>query len=329
MHDLLLRLAINRMSGLKPYEKLQLEDIVDSEQFFRSLNPQVLSRIAGRTIAATGESPDLLLRAAEDDISFIGKRGVHVLAYRDKRYPAALKEIFDPPYLLYLRGEVPEWGVPMVAVVGTREPTAEATMAAIDLARELSGDGYWVISGLARGIDVAAHKGALSSSGLTGAVLGSGIDAATPSANRAVAARILDAGGFLLSEYAPGVRATKYHFPARNRIISGLCRGVVIVQAPSRSGALITADYALDHGRDLFVHSAGTVSPTGTGSAELAEDGALIISCARDIYTEWGVEPIFDDAPPTVTEPVPGDSREAGHFLAESLRLTLQGTGRE
>jgi DNA processing protein len=325
IHDLLLRLAINRMTGLKPYEKLQLEDIVDSEHFFRSLNAPILSRIVGRTVTVD-ESPDELLRVAESDCIYLRDHDIHVVPYRSSHYPAALKEIYDPPYLLYVRGEIPLSDRPMIAIVGTREPTAEAMIAAIDLAQELSEDGFWVISGLARGIDAAAHRGALTGGGRTGAVLGSGIDAITPVGNREIGRRILDAGGFVCSEYAPGVRAAKHHFPARNRIISGLCRGVVIIQAPQRSGALITADYALDHGRDLFVHSAGTQPPVGEGSAELAADGALIISAAQDIYTEWGVEPSVRRATKASRKDRSSDARtcrDAGLHLAESLAASL------
>jgi len=329
MHDLQLRLAINRMTGLRPHEKLQLEDLVDSERFFCSLTAPLLSRITGRPIAEHAAAPDDLLRMAERDLRYIRSNRVHVIPCYDAKYPAMLREIYDPPYLLYLRGELPAWDSLMIAVVGTRDPGAEAVISAMQLGRELSGDGFYVISGLARGIDCAAHQGALSAGGLTGAVLGSGIDAVTPYSSRETAARMLDSGGFLLSEYAPGVHAAKYHFPARNRIISGLSRGVVIVQAPARSGALITADYALDHGRDLFVHSVGVNGAAGAGSSDLAADGALIIDSARDIYAEWGIEPEPRFATAVRKASPPVDSRDAGRQLAEELRFSLQGSGRE
>jgi DNA processing protein len=124
---------------------------------------------------------------------------------------------------------------------------------------------------------------------VTGAVLACGVDAVYPVSHKSVAAQILDRGGFLLSEYAPGVPPVKYHFPARNRIVSGLARGVVVVQAPSKSGALITADYALDQGRDLFVHRAGLDGEVGAGSADLAADGAMIIERGSEIAGEWGI----------------------------------------
>ncbi len=296
-----LRLAINRFDVLRPNEKCLVDELVDSEALFRALTPGLLSQMVGRQVgtrrADRDESgsrgraqptPDELLRLAEQDLAFLRSRGIRVISQADRRYPAALREIYDPPFLLYVRGELPADELPSVALVGTRRPTAGAVIAAERLAAELADAGLTVVSGLALGIDVAAHRGALSR-GVTGAILASGIDIVSPSSHRGVAAAILDAGGYLATEYAPGVAPLKYHFPARNRIISGLSRGVVVVQAPARSGALITADYALDHGRDLFVHRAGLEPPEGAGTAELAADGALIVDGAADILGEWGV----------------------------------------
>jgi DNA processing protein len=285
--DTLLRLAINRLA-LRPAEKLGLEDLVDSEVFFRALTPSLLSHIVGRSVTHMEVGADQLLLQAERDMRYLTSRGCHALSLRDRRYPALLREIYDPPYLLYVRGVLPAGTLPSVAIVGTRDPGVAAVIAARELARGLAAAGITVVSGLARGIDVAAHQGAVEA-GTSAAVLASGVDLITPSANRHIAAAILDRGGYLASEYAPGVPPLKYHFPARNRIISGVARGVVVVQAPAKSGALITADYALDQGRDLFVHRDGLEGMRGAGSAELAADGAMIVGCADDILAEWGL----------------------------------------
>lgn len=287
--DMLLRLAINRLTVLRPHEKQLLEELVDSEAFFRVLTPGLLSQIVGRTIGWMDASGSDLLHAAERDAEYLRARSCRVYAVTDRHYPPALREIFDPPYLLYVRGELPDEHVPAVALVGTRRPTAAASIAARELAGELAAAGLPVVSGLARGIDAAAHEGALVR-GITGAVLASGIDMVTPSSSRPVAGVMLDRGGYIVSEYAPGTAPRKYHFPARNRIISGLARGVVIVQAPARSGALITAEYALDQGRDLFVHRDGLGGASGAGGDDLAADGAMIISSADDVLREWGIE---------------------------------------
>lgn len=306
MTDLILRLALNRITVLRPHEKLQVESIVDSETFFRALSPPLLSQIVGRTVSPLSHSPDELLMRAEHDVRALRRWGIIALHVYDRRYPAALREIFDPPYVLYLRGRLPDPGVPVVAVVGTREPSAPASAAARRLGAELASAGVPVVSGLARGIDVAAHLGALSAGsagGNTGAVLACGADAVYPAGHRRVAGRILENGGFLATEYAPGVTPQKYHFPARNRIISGLSRTVVVVQAPAKSGALITADYALEHGRDLVVHAAGVDGTVGQGTADLAADGALIIRGASELLSEWGLTPMARTKPVVETGP--------------------------
>ena len=324
--DTILRLAINRLSVLRPSEKQMLEELVDSEDFFRALTPSLLSGVVGRSIERMDAAPETLLVQAERDLSFLRSRECTILSLWDRRYPAVLREIYDPPYLLYVRGELPALAVPSIAIVGTRQPTAGAVIAAREIAGELAAAGVPVISGLARGIDAAAHQGALDR-GVTGAVLASGVDLITPSSNRALAAALLDRGGFLVSEYGPGVVPRKYHFPARNRIISGLSRAVVVVQAPARSGALITADYALDQGRDLFVHRDCLDGPTGAGSADLAADGAQIVACAAEILEELGIRYAPRESAPCV-RPGAGDAQttdDAARIRAEAVRRLLYG----
>jgi DNA processing protein len=136
-----------------------------------------------------------------------------------------------------------------------------------------------------------AHRGGLEGGAPTAAVLGSGLDEVYPRTNRALARRIVESGGVLLSEYPPGTEPRKWHFPARNRIIAGLARGVLVVEAPRSSGALITAQFALDQGRDLWVGSAGTASPRGEGTRTLAEQGGRVVSAAEEIFREWGLSP--------------------------------------
>ena len=204
-----------------------------------------------------------------------------------------------------------------------------SVVAAERTARGIAEAGHTVISGLARGIDAAAHRGALISTSpdtvATGAVLGCGIDRVYPAGNRLLAERILSAGGFILSEYSPGVGPAKYHFPARNRIISGMSRGVVVIQAPAKSGALITADYALDQGRDLFVHADGIAGAEGAGTRELAEDGARIVSGHLDIFDEWGADTtgMGVSEASSVLEPEAPGGCEAGMQLAQMVRQTL------
>jgi DNA processing protein len=209
-------------------------------------------------------------------------------------YPPLLREIFDPPSFIYCRGPLPDPEKPAVALVGTRHPSAAASMQAYTLGREFARAGITVISGLALGIDALAHRGCLEGGGCTTAVLGSSVDEVYPASNRDLARRILKMGGALLSEYIPGTKPRKQYYPQRNRIISGLARATVIVEAPAASGALYTARFALEQGRDLFVASSGVASPLGEGTRRLAEEGCPIISCAAEILTEWGMSPEWD-----------------------------------
>jgi len=184
-----------------------------------------------------------------------------------------------------------------VAVVGTRKPSSLAAKRARDLGRELGEAGIPVVSGLALGIDSMAHRGNIEAGAPTVAVLGSSPDMVYPATNRFLARRILETGGLILSEYPPGTAPRKWNFPARNRIISALARGVVIVEAPEKSGALITARFALEQDRDLWVDKAGLASKLGGGIVRLAEEGAGVISSAADILAEWKMTPTPEDVP--------------------------------
>jgi DNA processing protein len=232
-------------------------------------------------------------------------QGIGWVSCVSEEYPPMLREIYDPPPVLFFRGRLPDPERPLVAVVGTRRPSAAAAAQAYDICRELGRRGLAVVSGLALGIDAMAHRGNLEGGGATVAVLGSGADEIYPSSNRPLAGRILESGGAILSEYPPGTGPRKWNFPARNRIISALARGTLIVEAPERSGALITARFALEQGRDLWVSSSGAAGMTAEGRGEpaagfaiarragtikLAEDGAGIIGSAADILGEWNLE---------------------------------------
>jgi DNA processing protein len=254
---------------------------------------------------------DSLCSQAEQDAALARLRGIGYVAYRDDGYPPLLRELYDPPALLFYRGALPDKEKPVAAVVGTRRPSAAASAQAYRIGREFGLAGLSVVSGLALGIDALAHRGNVEGGAATVAVLGCGLDRVYPTSNRDLARRVLDSGGVLLGEYAPGEPPYKWNFPARNRIIAGLARGVLIVEAPAHSGALITAQFALDLGRDLLVASAGVASPLGAGTRKLASEGARILERAADMFEEWGVER-------------PGDERvENGTDLALSLARSL------
>jgi DNA processing protein len=244
-----------------------------------------------------------------------------------------LREIYDPPAVLFYRGSLPNPEKPLAAVVGTRRPSPQAAAQAFDISRDLGLKGISVVSGLALGIDAMAHRGNLEGGACTFAILGSGADEVYPRANRVLARRILETGGGLISEYPPGTGPFKWNFPARNRIISGIARGVLIVEAPESSGALITARFAEEQNRDLWVASAGiAVSPYDRrGAMKLADNGSGIISCARDILKEWNME-IQGNCAGSAGPSVPaGDAAEYGEGkalaakLARTFNIDLQG----
>jgi DNA processing protein len=217
--------------------------------------------------------------------------GISRIEKESPLYPPLLREIYDPPEKLYCRGRFPDPEKPAIAIVGTRRPSAAASMQALALGREFAQAGITVISGLALGIDALAHRGCLEGGGCTAAVLGSSVDEVYPMTNRDLARRILKASGALLSEYDTGTKPKKWYYPQRNRIISGLARATIIVEAPAHSGALLTARFAMDQGRDVYIASAAMKSPFGEGARKLAADGCPVISSASEILAEWNIIP--------------------------------------
>ncbi|MDR0410087.1 MAG: DNA-processing protein DprA [Spirochaetaceae bacterium] len=235
---------------------------------------------------------------AEKDAAFMKSRGIRWTSIIESDYPPLLREIYDPPVVLFYRGALPVPEKPAAALVGSRRPSPAAARWAYTAARELSLAGVVVVSGMALGIDSMAHRGCVDAAYADGfgenasfggavptaAVFGSSVDEVYPASNRLLARRIVESGGVLLSEYPPGTIPAKWHFPARNRIISGLCRCVVIVEAGEKSGALITAEFALEQGRDLYV--AGGADTFGMGTRKLADEGAKIVRNSREIIAE-------------------------------------------
>lgn len=318
----LILLAINRLSFLSTREKLALLRVAAVPGDLLGLSRGAVRRIVGRRFAEEWR-PAACLEQAEDDRRNLTAGSIGCIFYLDERYPPQLREIYDSPFLLFVRGVVPDHGVPCVAVVGTRNPTSRARSASYRLGMELAAQGLAVVSGLARGIDAESHEGCLAAGGKAVAVLGNGLDAVYPPSSRRLARSILAAAGCLLGELPAGTPPSRYSFPARNRIISGLCRSVVVVQAPRRSGALITADYALEQGRDLFVHEAGLEGVAGRGGRGLREEGAPVIAGAGDILRDWKGEPRRQPEP--IDAGIPGRKQPGGRRLAELMELELAG----
>jgi DNA processing protein len=228
----------------------------------------------------------------------LGERGLRWLPRSDDTFPERLRAIHDPPPGLFLRGgaDAELLSRPAVAVVGARSCTDYGAHVARELARELAAAGVVVVSGLARGIDGWAHRGALDAGGDTVAVLGCGIDRDYPRAHAELAARIA-AAGLIVSEYPPGVEPAPWRFPARNRIVAGLTLGTLVVEARERSGALITADLALEEGREVFAVPGEITSGLSRGTNALLRTGAVPVTCAEDVLEAVGIEPAAKPQP--------------------------------
>jgi DNA processing protein len=211
---------------------------------------------------------------------------------KDSAYPPLLAAIHDPPAQLFLRGsaDVAVLSEPAIAVVGARACSSYGRSVARSLARDLAGTGLVVVSGMARGVDGEAHRGALDAGGRTVAVLGCGIDRDYPAAHAELARRIAERG-LIVSEYEPGVEPAPWRFPARNRIIAGLCAGTIVVEARERSGALITADFALEEGRDVLAVPGEITSSLSAGSNALLRLGAVPVTCAADVLELYALAP--------------------------------------
>lgn len=214
--------------------------------------------------------------------------GIEPVGWRDSRYPRQLAGLDDQPPVVWLKGNAAALAKPAVALVGSRAASPYAVAVAERLACDLSGSGVAVVSGCARGVDAAAHRGALGGEGATIAVLGSGVDVVYPAEHAALAASIAQEGA-VVSEFPPGAPPLRHHFPQRNRLISGLARGVVVVEAGSRSGSLITARYAAEQGREVMAVPGNVLSGRSAGAHALVRDGAALVETAEDILEEIGM----------------------------------------
>jgi DNA processing protein len=250
-------------------------------------------------------------------------------------FPPLVRAIHDPPPGLFLRGEA-ETDVlsrPAVAIVGARACSGYGASVARSLGRELAASGLVVVSGLARGIDAEAHRGALEAEGTTIAVLGCGIDRDYPAAHAELARRVA-ATGLIVAEYAPGVEPAPWRFPARNRIVAGLCAATVVVEARERSGALITADLALEEGREVFAVPGEITSSLSAGTNALLKLGAVPLTGEADVLASFGIEPepaettrspLLELLPASADELVRSTGLDAGEVARRLVELEIEG----
>jgi DNA processing protein len=223
------------------------------------------------------------------------RHGVNALICEDPAYPPRLKEIYDYPPVLYVKGGLPAEDEPCLAIVGTRRPTVYGRQVSEEIAADLARSGITIISGLARGIDSVAHRAALDAGGKTIAVFGSGLDIVYPGENAKLAQTIIEHGA-LVSEYPLGVKPKAENFPLRNRIMSGLSLGILVVEAGQRSGALITAQQAVEQNRDVFAIPGSILSPASQGTNRLIQEGAKLVRNYTDILQELNLTIVVQQA---------------------------------
>lgn len=258
---LFLKTALTRIRFLSCGEKLQLLKKLDNVSALALLSKKDLELLLGRSFRA-GWKPDLFIARAERDVRLMEQYDIKLTVFDDEDFPALLKEIPGPPFALYYRGDISCTAAPCLGIVGTRHATNTGLKGALASAKACAEKGITIVSGLAAGIDGAAHKGALNAvredgtTGKTAAFLGCGADVIYPAAHKKLAQAILQNGGCILSEYALEEKPQPYYFPERDRLISGLSAGVLCIEAPQKSGALITVDFALEQNRDVWFHPA-------------------------------------------------------------------------
>ena len=274
-----------RTPGVGSKTFLKCLDFCPPEQlFFQSR--ETLSKLGLRTQTIDAiKNPDW--SSIEQDLLWIERKDNHILLFTDSDYPSQLKEIPDPPPVLFARGDIDLIHFPQIAIVGSRNPSSSGIQIATDFASSLVAAGFTITSGLALGIDAASHRGALAAQGKTIAVTGTGLDRVYPAIHKELATEIVK-HGVLISEFPPGTAAKANHFPRRNRIISGLCVGILVVEAAKQSGSLITARMALEQNREVFAIPGSIYNPLARGCNALIKEGAKLVETTQDILEELG-----------------------------------------
>lgn len=275
------------LEGISHRQKLLLLERFSSPEDIYHAARQELERLPDITAEAVTALENKDLTAARQVLSRCERKDLGIVTFGENGYPARLRNIPDPPLVLYIRGRLPDMDdVPVIGVVGTRKASAYGMDTARRMGAQIAQCGGLVVSGGAWGIDSAAMEGALEASSSVVGVLGCGADVVYPRNNGRLFARVTQAG-CLISEYPPGTEPKPWHFPARNRIISGLSNGVLVVEAPEKSGALITARQALEQGRDVFVVPGNVDVASCVGSNALLREGGIAVSCGWDILMEY------------------------------------------
>lgn len=281
-------IALNMIDEVGPVRVRALLDRFGTPEAILDASRQDLLQVTGvgegvaRNVTGWRDAVDL-----DAELARIDKAGIRVVTRDDADYPKRLREIYDPPLVLYVRGAMSDRDKLSIGIVGSRRATIYGREMARKLSAQLAQLGVTVVSGLARGVDTAAHTGALQGKGRTVAVIGCGIDRVYPAENEKIAGQIVESGGAIVSEFPFGSPPDAQNFPMRNRIISGWSTGVVVVEADIKSGALITAKQAMEQGREVFAVPGRADSPMSRGTNRLIKDGAKLTEDVEDILGEF------------------------------------------
>jgi len=302
-----LKRLIEKLGDPEAVFKADLAELMNVEGMRRDIAKKIMNRS--------------LVTEAEEELRNVEKCHARIIVYTDPSYPAFLREIYNPPMLLYAWGREIPVGQTFIGVVGSRNPTHYGRKAAEKIALGLARRGVGVVSGLAKGIDAAAHRGCLRGKGFTIAVVGTGIDVVYPASNKALFEQIAT-NGVIVSEFLTGTPPEPWNFPIRNRVISGLSRGIAVVEATKKSGSLITASLALDQGRDVFAVPGSIDSFKSTGTHFLIKQGAKLIENGDDILDELGFV-----GKGTVGTGLPGETGGAHRDMTESERKVYEIVG--
>jgi len=258
------------------------------DEVFRA-SVQELAGVEGMSIKAAERFRAMASEPVDQELEAVEKLNAKVVTYRDPDYPANLRQIYDPPAVLFVRGEIREEDRFALAIVGTRTPSEYGRSMAMKIGRDLAKRGLCIVSGAARGIDTCAHNAALEGGGRTIAVLGCGLDVPYPYENRGLLNKIAE-NGAAISEFVPGTKPDAWRFPVRNRLVSGLSLGVLVVESRVDGGAMITATLAAEQGRDVWAVPGPTDHSTSEGPHNLIKDGAKLVERAEDILADLGIE---------------------------------------
>lgn len=275
------------IKGLGSIKKQELLKIYKTPEKVYKLKKEELMNIKGIGQNVASNILDKRIRLKINaHIAYMAKNKIDIISIYDKEYPQILKQIYDFPVCLYIKGNKEILNNMSIAIIGCREASEYGTKVAKYFAYNLAKNDINIVSGLARGIDSYAHIGALCAKGKTISVVGNGLDTIYPNENVEIQRRIIEGGGAIISEYPLGTKPEKLNFVARNRIISGLCKKIIVIEAKEKSGTLLTVDFALEQGRDVFVVPGNINSINSVGTNELLKDGARVATTYLDVLNE-------------------------------------------